>query len=99
MLDPNHEPEPTNLTANIVAAVLLTIFAIPVLLIAGCIPTVILGLIVPDPAFAIGGVCFLAVCGCTAIAYHAESTGIRIGSIVAAVETVLFGLYLFFHFK
>ncbi|GAA0575223.1 hypothetical protein [Rhizomicrobium electricum] len=99
MLDPDRTPKPTSLTANIVAAVLLTIFAVPVLLIAGCIPTMILAWIVPNPAIAIGGVCFLGVCGCAALAYHAESTGYRIGFIVAAVEVVLFGIYLFFNFK
>jgi hypothetical protein len=99
MLDPDRTPKPTSLTANIVAAVILTIFAIPVLLIAGCIPTMILAWIVPRPEFAVGGVCILAVAGCAALAHRAESTGYRIGFIIGAIEVVLFALYLLFYFK
>lgn len=99
MLDPDREPKPTSLTANIVAAVLLTIFALPVLLIAGCIPALILEGILPNPTLAIGGVFILAVGICAALAYRAQIAGYRIGFILAAVEVVLFGLYLLFNFK
>ncbi len=99
MLDPDRTPKPTSLTANIVAAVLLTLFAIPVLLVAGCVPTMILVWITPKPTFVIGGVCVLAVAACAALAFHAETPGHRIGFIVGAIEVVLFCAWLLFFLR
>lgn len=96
MLDPDRTPKPTSLTANIVAAVLLTIFALPVLLVAGCFPAMILSVIHRDMKFVVGGVCVLAIGVCAVFAHRAPSAGYRIGFIIAAIEVALFGLFALF---
>lgn len=95
MLDPNRNPEPPSRTANIVAAVLLTIFALPILATAGCFPFMILSAVVPDIRIAVVILFVLALAFCGALAYHAQAPGYRVGFIIAAAEVAILGLCIY----
>lgn len=96
MLDPDRIPpkDDKGIGANIVAAVLLTVLAIPVLFLATCVPAgfVIAGM--PDPRLGIGVLLTGAIVLCAALAYHADMPGKRIGFIAAAIEIAALGAYL-----
>lgn len=96
MLDPDRDPhrDHKGWGANIVAAVLLTVLAIPVLVVATCIPAGLIMVAIPIPGLVIGVIVAAAAALCAALAYHAEYPGKRIGFIIAALEIVAFGIYL-----
>ena len=101
MLDPDREPhrDDKGWGANIVAAVLLTVLAIPVLVIATCVPASLMMIAIPIPAVVIGVLIAAAAALCAALAYHAEYPGKRIGFIIAALEIIGFGLYLLIYWR
>jgi hypothetical protein len=101
MLDPGHEPpkDKKGLGTNIVAAVLLTILAIPVLFIATCVPAGLIMVAIPYPTLVIGVIVAASAAFCAALAYHAEYPGKRIGFIVAAIEIVAFGTYVLIYWR
>lgn len=95
MFDPDRKPERPSRTTNIAVAVMLTVFAIPVLLVAGCFPAVLLTAIVPNNTAVMATIAGLAIALCAGLAYHAGTPGYRIGFIIAAIEIVLFCGWLF----
>jgi hypothetical protein len=96
MLDPSREPrkDDKGWGANIAAAVLLTVLALPVLVVATCVPASLIMIAIPIPAVVIGVIVAAASALCAALAYHAEYPGKRVGFIIAALEIIGFGAYL-----
>ena len=96
MLDPDRPPRNNDrgLAANVIAAVVLTILAVPMLVFASCIPVVAVNAVVSDIRLAVGIVAILALAICVFLAYHADIPGLRIGYIMAAIEVVAFAAWL-----
>ena len=99
MLDPDRRQRKKSegIGANIAAAVLLTVVAIPLLLLATCVPVGFILVAVPYPEPVIGGILALATVLSAALAWHADTPGKRIGFIIAAIEIAALGVYLLFY--